>query len=824
MKVPMTITVLVTGLVVVAATGAIASTGSGGPAGDRSTRPITVDDPPGPASALPDTAHQAALAQQPADATVTLLTGDRIRVSTTPDGRQSATPIAPAGGDGTETERGYFGFTWNGDRYVVPNSTVPYLSGTIDLRVFDVSYLVRARLDDAHTHTLPVSIRGSGAADLPAVHVTGQSGGTATATVDKAKAGRFGDLLTEQWRASATGRSSTATGRLPGVERISLDPGADAPALPAAPPRSSTLVSPQSTQGGKGLPFHTVTIDTIDVNGAPGYSVGILHNVDDGRLGTFFMDLPGQHGPVSFSVPEGTYSLEVSVMTGSAFDKTVESALVVKPELAVTSDLTVVADARTAVEYDPGLDQPVDGEYLLEVLTFDREASTGGGFKVQAFGFDGASLTAALHLGREPTDGWTQPLRATPTAPVTKGAFHFAALTEFAAAAAGGPDPRYYLVFPDDTRIPSSLTYRVPRSELTAVHSSVYRVPCTGCDRELSLFPMVYLPWSQNELAGASPVPAGERTDYWYSSAPELTTWQNAFNANDGTRLWGQRRTVGPGQRIDEVWRRGPLAPAAFAPYTQVAVAGINGIDNQVTDPSQRVCAACRQDDNAVFNLSLGDSDPSHFADYQDQARALVGSTIRFLRNGTLVFTDSLGPFDHLPTGLPLPMLPEAATYRLEWVQQRWSDPAATTTTAWTFHSARTDATPPPSDMVCTPDPARSCSLLPMLFVRFDLGLDFAGTAPAGRQFPIAFTVTGQQGAPAPSGLSATVSASFDDGETWTPAQDAQPGTGGTFTTTITHPDLAATSGFVSLHVQVRDGAGNAVDETVIRAYGLNGQ
>ena len=62
-----------------------------------------------------------------------------------------------------------------------------------------------------------------------------------------------------------------------------------------------------------------------------------------------------------------------------------------------------------------------------------------------------------------------------------------------------------------------------------------------------------------------------------------------------------------------------------------------------------------------------------------------------------------------------------------------------------------------------------------------------------------------------------TVDYSTDDGATWRPATGlfAPDGTGNVM---ITHPD---TDGYVSVRIHADDSAGNAVDETVIRAYAV---
>ncbi len=69
--------------------------------------------------------------------------------------------------------------------------------------------------------------------------------------------------------------------------------------------------------------------------------------------------------------------------------------------------------------------------------------------------------------------------------------------------------------------------------------------------------------------------------------------------------------------------------------------------------------------------------------------------------------------------------------------------------------------------------------------------------------------------------MTASVSASFDDGKTWSTPVDAKALGGGRFSAAISQPPLSQTSGFASLRVTARDGAGNSVTQTIIKAYGL---
>jgi len=314
MKTRIAAVALAAGLTFFVSSNVLASPGVPGPGQVRAPSPT--DDPAG---SLPDVTP-AAQTKLPPTSTVTLGSGDRVRLDVDQTGGQSVTPA------GQGASLGHF--TWSGDQYAIPASAVPYLGSTLDPRLFDVSYLVRAGLDDAHSSSLPIKITYTGTGPVPAlpgIRVMSRSGTTAVAAITTSDAAKLGQLLADQSRASHTGKSSIPAGHLLGIQRIELAPPSSAPALPAALPRSG------ARPNAAGLHYRTITVNLIDLNGEPGSAYGFLQNVDDKGLGfSVFGTFPGgDQGPVSFSVPEGTYSLAFSDFTPHADDAAVDTALVV---------------------------------------------------------------------------------------------------------------------------------------------------------------------------------------------------------------------------------------------------------------------------------------------------------------------------------------------------------------------------------------------------------------------------------------------------------------------------------------------------------------
>lgn len=803
---------LVAGVTVSAVSAAAAT--STGPGPQPAAIPVTgIPASPGTASGT----AAAAQPESPQKATVTLPSGDQVQLSTA-GGSQQATPVPADTVPGKPTAPSTFvEFTWDGDQYVVPDSAVPYLHSTLDPRLFDVSYLARAGLG-AGSAGIPVQITYTSAtqtASVPGLHVTRRSGATATGTIATTQAAGLGSLLASQWRAA---RSGVAAGQLPGIKDITLAPSAGAPALPASPLSAASTTS-------QALPFYTLTLNFTDLNGNPGTFIGLAQDVGDADLYTSAVSGSGSE---SLSVPKGTYSLEFAVLTPDPSGTGFDTALVVKPQVSVDSDATVSLDARTAVPYRATLATQVSDSVRSDEIGFSRTSVTGGGTDELPPVAEPYLRLFAVSPNPAPSH-FADTLLATPTAPVTKGGLlfdAFTALTNTTYGALGGspqgPDPIYAFDFPHQGSIPSSLTYTVPAADLTTVHQQFY-APASGCDSqgESQDSVDVYFRSASGLVAGPSinglQVPDGERTDYWYSSDPRLDLWQPASAAlgSSGSCSFGgflgTVQALVPGGQITEVWDKAPFVPSPIAPSARLGGSPLT------------YCVGCRQEDNGALNMfPFADSDPSHQSSYYPGS-VNYSTSLNFYRNGTLAYSSAEFSGGQLePIGLELPLLGQPAAYELDWTEALTATGEPAITTDWTFRSGPRDpAATMPSEEVCAPDATRSCSFLPLLFLRYDLALNDDDQATAGTPEMVNFTVTGQQNAPPPAGVSATVSASFDGGQTWTTPQPATSLGGGQFTTTISQPALASTDGFVALRVTATDRAGNSVTQTILNAYGL---
>ncbi len=173
----------------------------------------------GSAAPPPETAPQP-LAQQVPEVryaeTVTLVTGHKVTVSRTPDGRQAATVQAPPGADGS-----VFAHTdGTGDLHVVPRAAMRYLTaGLLDQRLFNVTDLLADGFGDDKRGAIGLIVGYDARTSRTAVTSQAQSLRTAGArsttafasadavavTVDKGNTAGFWDTLNGTTRTALAG-------------------------------------------------------------------------------------------------------------------------------------------------------------------------------------------------------------------------------------------------------------------------------------------------------------------------------------------------------------------------------------------------------------------------------------------------------------------------------------------------------------------------------------------------------------------------------------------------------------------------------------------
>jgi hypothetical protein len=154
------------------------------------------------------------------------------------------------------------------------------------------------------------------------------------------------------------------------------------------------------------------------------------------------------------------------------------------------------------------------------------------------------------------------------------------------------------------------------------------------------------------------------------------------------------------------------------------------------------------------------------------------------------------------------PVSGDPSTYRAELSISRdapyWRY-SSDTETSWTFRSSR-----PPEGVE---------ERLPLLFIDYDLGeLDLLNRAERGPR-AIRFGVHRQQGTPAAGLTNVRLWVSYNDGGTWSNVSVANLG-GGNYSACLNHSTNPARQN-VSLRIQATDAGGSMINQTIIRAYGL---
>ncbi|MFE7307978.1 S8 family serine peptidase, partial [Streptomyces sp. NPDC057546] len=135
-------------------------------------------------------------AGRPQVSSVTLVTGDRVRLETFPGGRK-AVSVEPASG---ASQADFSQLEIDKQLYVLPRAALPYIaSGKLDRQLFNITSLVKQGYDDAHTSAIPLIARYTGGTNPTSKEApTGSRKGLVIKSLrgsalkaDKKQAGRF---------------------------------------------------------------------------------------------------------------------------------------------------------------------------------------------------------------------------------------------------------------------------------------------------------------------------------------------------------------------------------------------------------------------------------------------------------------------------------------------------------------------------------------------------------------------------------------------------------------------------------------------------------
>ncbi|WP_328906607.1 S8 family serine peptidase [Streptomyces sp. NBC_00234] len=337
----------------------------------------------------------------------------------------------------------------------------------------------------------------------------------------------------------------------------------------------------------------------------------------------------------------------------------------------------------------------------------------------------------------------------------------------------------YNLGFPETGPVTSDRTYKVRDSKL-GKSTATYEAMGIAADYVDSM--VVAGPFGARFNAGVFDTVAapGKRTEY-YSAGDRR--WERYLSSSFpwGETMFDKPRTYKEGQQRTESWYRGILGPST-----------------PLTTQGEQLLAAERQDN--LIGVAPGFWADSEHGGMQGSFGDLGGMT---LKSGGEVLGQSGWPSGvfTVPAG--------DAAYELTMMTMKVGQPAAVwkrstrTETTWKFRSHREENT--------------YSQGIPLLFPHYDLETDGLKTLAAQDGQKIGLSVSGHAGYTPGELTAATVSYSYDGGETWSRATTARDG--GRWTATVDHAGAAGKP--VTLKTELTDANGNSVIQTVVDAYAV---
>ncbi|MEZ4364011.1 MAG: S8 family peptidase [Kofleriaceae bacterium] len=437
-------------------------------------------------------------------------------------------------------------------------------------------------------------------------------------------------------------------------------------------------------------------------------------------------------------------------------------AFLVAPRISLTSDRTVAMDARLARPQRLTLPD-AELERQLGSIDFEDVAMTQGVALISPEPLDTAQLGPAPAPGEVHTILTALYARSTSPSPVV-----------------------YHLAHVERDRFPTGWQRTFLRREFARVDASHAAPQGRLIDKIYSAFP----PVDGFFFGAALPAADGpfQRTEYYYG--PDFRWYTGVFEGLPLPNIPGAVLALAgndslteyvAGRSYRESWNKGPLGPA----FAGASLAGFLDL----TGSPKRF---------GSFLLLA----PSMFSDEATPARhsfsVLEAANVKLFRNDELLTSgDGLQVFTAIPE--------ERSQYRLEVTATRPAelfDRSTQVSASWTFHAQA----------------AAGLEVLPLPSLRFLPPLD-ERTRTAVRTLVMPMRIERPQGAAAPELASLRVDASFDDGATWARVPSLR--LGAHAWALITHPPGAT---HVALRGAVVDVEGNAVEQTIVRAYALPGR
>jgi len=512
-------------------------------------------------------------------------------------------------------------------------------------------------------------------------------------------------------------------------------------------------------------PTNTVTVNHIGRAGSAPIEFVTLFFTTDGSNVYFFVGGGGQQSATQ-GLPSGNYLVYSTIYDVDAQGR-LQTSVLTYPDLNLTASQTLTVDARTASQVSITVPDSKAAPFSTEVSA-QFVPSTGGYISVSGLISSGTAYTAQLGPANTYVYGFTSKIVASMFDPGPNGDERDSPHT-------------YMLGWFFSQYMPTGLTENETAGSLATVQASqgaqeTGDVGYKGAVAE-SAQPPLFLSDALINLPMDVPL---SRTESY--NTDNNVRWYSGFEEQDGTgtdivdtvsSLTGYTG----GSNYQQTWNRpvtGPSFTSTVSPVNWVVRRG-----------------------NTIFPDVPLTGDGAGHAGHPGGATVSQG-LITLKQNGTVVGTEPYPSSQVRGFNVPAAW----STYELDASVQRTSSITLSTsiTAAWTFTSASVDPN----------------SFLPLQLwaVTFSPSLSASNTAPAGASFQIPVTVAAQPGSAVSGVQSVTVDYSTNDGTSWQPATVST--ASGGYVATVAHPNI---TGFVSLRASARDYAGNAVSETIIRAY-----
>jgi len=520
---------------------------------------------------------------------------------------------------------------------------------------------------------------------------------------------------------------------------------------------------------------YDVTLKLIDRNGNPAgqeaRAAVFFTLLDRTAGGTSPTTPPIVNGSVTVRAPKGEYGVTVVIITknpGNPGFANASGTLAAVPRLVVNRNLSLTFDARRARRTEAIVDARGAARVRTDLHT---------NFVVQGSPFP----ESASVVGGAGNDMYTLPASGDPRV------FTFGFQALLTAPGNGGPDRVYFLAIPVAGRIPADPRFRLRDRDL---HRTDANYRAQGVDAAIA-----------------------DRVEFPFFLPGQF------FSSND----FATARM--PSRRL-EFHSAGPRwSGAILQQYLPTGFKGLFEGSIELADTVYRAGRSLRQDWNrAAFNADLA---PPNLANMVFRS----GNTLR-------VNVSSYAPSEPLHTGSPVNNLfyvtgsatlsrdgaviatkgqPNVNSFTLPADTGRYTLAlSANRNRPWSTLSTRVNTT----WMFTSTPPAAELERLPLPTVKTGGDFDGSNRARAGARFTLRLVTANQAGAaPAPA-MVTSVEFSADDGVTWQPALLRHDG-GDRWCAALTNPAAGQGSGFVSLRVRAINTAGNSVEHTTIRAYGL---